>query len=1168
MSDERLVEYLRWTTAELTRVKRELAALTEPEPVAVVATACRFPGGVRSPEDLWRLVAEGADAVGEPPGDRGWDPALREHAKAGGFLDDAAGFDAAFFGIAPREAAAMDPQHRQLLEVSWEALERAGVVPASLRGSRTGVFTGVINDDYAPPLDGVPPEAEGYLMTGNATSMASGRLSYTFGFEGPALTVDTACSSSLVAIHLAVRSLRESECDLALAGGVTVMATPRVFVEFALQGGLAADGRCKAFSRTADGTGFGEGVGMLVLERLGDARRAGHPVLAVIRGSAVNSDGASNGITAPSGPAQRRVIEAALRSAGLSPADVDAVEAHGTGTALGDPIEAGALIEAYGAASGRREPLWVGSVKSNLGHTQAAAGAAGVIKMIEALRHGVLPATLHAEEPSELVDWAEGGVAPLTRPRPWPRGDRPRRAGVSSFGISGTNAHLVVEEAPQPEPESSPVPTPQPPLASQPEPSQEPIDHAGAPPAVPWVLSGRSPEAVRAQAARLRDLLRAQDRPGERAEAARSGDVANLAAVARTLVGARSSFRHRAVALGGDAAELARELDALAAPGSPVTAARPAPTVAFVFSGQGTQRPGMGQELHRRFPAYAEAFDAACAALDRARALRDARGPRVAEVVFAPAGSPESASLRRTEYAQPALFAVQIGLVRLAEDLGLVAHALLGHSIGELTAAHAAGALSLDDAASLVVARALAMQAAPEGGGMVSLRAPEPEVAASLDGMAGLVSVAAVNGPRSTVISGDAAAVRRLAAEWRAKGVRTKALAVSQAFHSPHMESILPGLVEAARALTVREPATALVSTRTGRPVTREDLAAPEHWAAQVREPVRFHDGVRALRALGVDTFVEIGPDTTTTGMVADCLAQEGDDVAAVPLLRDPSAEARSVLRGLAQVYARGVPVAWGRVVGEGPAADPAAVPTYPFRHERHWITSTHARGGSPRERELWSAVDDLDPERFAALVGGVDAPPGALREVVTALRRWRSEEAGTPPDGTAGAAGAAGTPSVALDGVPAEERHGVLLAIVLAAVDGALGHAGGAVGPHDDLTQAGITSFGALEIAGRVARETGLEVPPGLVLDHRTAHELAARLDELLTSTATGTTAAGTKAEPSTAAGTEAEPITARTEAEPITAAGTEAGVAVPSGAVLTHGGTGTHDADDLESR
>ncbi|WP_169945212.1 type I polyketide synthase [Microbispora sp. H11081] len=1084
MSDEkRLVEYLQWTTTELTRVKRELAALTEPEPVAVVAMACRFPGGVRSPEDLWRVVAEGADAVGEPPDDRGWDPALREHTRAGGFLDDAAGFDAAFFGVAPREAAAMDPQHRQLLEVSWEAMERAGILPASLRGSRTGVFTGVIYQDYAPPLDGVPPEAEGYLMTGNATSMASGRLAYTFGFEGPALTVDTACSSSLVAIHLAVRSLRASECDLALAGGATVMATPRVFVEFALQGGLAADGRCKAFSRSADGTGFGEGAGMLVLERLSDAVRAGHPVLAVIRGSAINSDGASNGITAPSGPAQRKVIEAALRAAGLSPADVDAVEAHGTGTALGDPIEAGALILAYGTARGRREPLWVGSVKSNLGHTQAAAGVAGVIKMIQALRHETLPATLHADEPSALVDWDEGRVAPLTRPRPWPRTDRPRRAGVSSFGISGTNAHVVVEEPPAPkrDGEAAAGPPSGPGERPRAEPGAEPV-------AIPWVLSGRSPEAVRAQAARLRDLLRAGGALGE--------PTADLAAVARTLIGARSSFRHRAVATGADAAELSRDLAALAAPVAPVGTARPAPAVAFVFSGQGTQRPGMGRELHRRFPAYAETFDAACAALDRARGRRGADGPGVAEVVFAPEGSPAAALLRRTEFAQPALFATQLAMFRLAEDLGVTGGALLGHSIGELTAAHAAGALSLDDAASLVVARALAMQAAPEGGAMVSLRAPEPEVTASLKEVDGLVAVAAVNGPRSTVISGDAAAVRKLAAGWRARGVRAKPLAVSQAFHSPHMDPALPGLVEAARALTVREPAAVLVSTRTGRAATREELTAPDHWAAQVREPVRFHDGVRALRALGVDTFVEIGPDATTAGMVADCLAEEGAEIAAIPFVRDPSDEARSVLRALAQAYARGVAVAWPKVIGEGPAADPAAVPTYPFRHERHWITPSYGvRGGSPRERELWRAVDDLDAERFAALVGGVAAPPGVLGEVVAALRRWRYGVRGQEPAEVPAPA------SSPLDGVPAAERHGVLLTMVLAAVDGALGHAVGAAGPHDDLTQAGITSFGALEIAGRISRETGVNVPPGLVLDHRTAHDLAARLNELLAS-------------------------------------------------------------------
>ncbi|MCT9934583.1 acyltransferase domain-containing protein [Planotetraspora sp. A-T 1434] len=627
---------------------------------------------------------------------------------------------------------------------------------------------------------------------------------------------------------------------------------------------------------------------------------------------------------------------------------------------------------------------------------------------------------------------------------------------------------------------------------------------------------------MRAQAARLRDLLRAGgtlgkrlDATGESAEAAgervaggaersgsaierasHGGEGVDLAAVARTLIGARSSFRHRAVAIGADAAELSRELDALAAPAAPVGAARPAPAVAFVFSGQGTQRPGMGRELRRRFPAYAEAFDAACAALDRARALRGADGPGVAEVVSAPEGSPTAALLRRTEFAQPALFATQLAMFRLAEDLGLTGGALLGHSIGELTAAHAAGALSLDDAASLVVARALAMQAAPEGGAMVSLRAPESEVAASLKEVEGLVAVAAVNGPRSTVISGDAAAVRRLAAGWRARGVRTKPLAVSQAFHSPHMDPALPGLAEAARALTVREPAAVLVSTRTGRVATREELAAPDHWSAQVREPVRFHDGVRALRALGVDTFVEIGPDATTSGMVADCLAEESGEVAAIPLVRDPSAEARSVLRALAQAYARGVAVPWAKVIGEGPAADPAAVPTYPFRHERHWITPSYGvRGGSPRERELWRAVDDLDAGRFAALVGGVAAPPDVVREVVAALRRWRSDASGQGPGEIPAPA------SSPLDGVPAAERHGVLLAMVLVAVDGALGHAAGAVGPHDDLTQAGITSFGALEIAGRISRETSVNVPPGLVLDHRTAHELAARLDELLAS-------------------------------------------------------------------
>ncbi|WP_371786105.1 type I polyketide synthase [Streptosporangium subroseum] len=1039
MADEKkLVEYLKWTTGELARVKRELAALSSPDPVAVVAMACRYPGGVRSPEDLWRVVADGVDAVGEPPGDRGWDPALRERVRAGGFLDDAAGFDAAFFGISPREAVAMDPQHRQLLEVSWEALERAGIVPRSLRGSRTGVFTGVIYQDYAPAIDDVPPELDGYLMTGNAASVASGRVAYTFGFEGPALSVDTACSSSLVAIHLAADSLRRSECDLALAGGVTVMATPRVFVEFALQGGLAADGRCKAFADAADGTGFGEGVGVLVLERLGDALRNGHPVLAVIRGSAINSDGASNGLTAPSGPAQEKVIEAALRGAGLSPADVDAVEAHGTGTALGDPIEAGALIAAYGNAADRREPLWLGSVKSNLGHTQAAAGVAGVIKMVQALRYGVLPATLHVADRSALVDWAGGGVEPLARSRPWPRGDRPRRAGVSSFGISGTNAHLVVEEAPAAGSGSpgsgagTPAAGAGTPAAGSGSPGSGAVA-GNVPVAVPWVLSGKTPEAVRAQAARLRDLLRSE----------REIDPA---AVARTLMDRRSEFRHRAVALGAGAAELARELDALAGPSSPVATASRAPKVAFVFGGQGTQRARMGRELYERFPVYAEAFDTACAALDRARELHHAEGPPLSEVVSAPADGPLGGLLRRTEFTQPALFATQLALCRLAEHLGLVAHALLGHSIGELTAAHVAGVFSLEEAARLVVARALAMQAAPEGGGMVSLRAAEAEVEASLAELDGQVSVAAVNGPRSTVVSGDADAVRGLAARWRSRGTRTKTLAVGHAFHSPHMDSALPRLVEAAAELAVGEPATPLVSNRTGRVATRDELAAPDYWAAQMRGTVRFHDGVLTLRDLGVDTFVEIGPDTTMTGMIADCLAGERDEVSAIPLVRDAAAEARSVLRGVAQAHARGVRVDWAKVLGEGPAADPATVPTYPFRHERYWLVP-------PRGRER-------------------DRPPYGL-PVAPAASPLRD--------------------------LPEGERHDLLASLVLTAVAETLGHSHGTIDPADDLTQVGITSFGALEIAARLSREIGVDVRPGLVLDYGTARELAFRLEELL---------------------------------------------------------------------
>ncbi|WP_037309269.1 type I polyketide synthase, partial [Amycolatopsis orientalis] len=858
------------------------------EPIAIVGMACRFPGGAHSPEQLWRLLSESRDAVGPFPDNRGWDLAELYHpepgnpgtsyTRDGAFLYDVGEFDPQFFGISPREALAMDPQQRLLLETSWEAFERAGFDPAALRGSRTGVFVGSNGQDYLSVLLASSDLGEGQLGTGVSASVVSGRLAYTFGLEGPAVTVDTACSSSLVAIHLAVQALRNGECDLALAGGVTVMSTPGAFLDFSAQRGLSADGRCKAFAESADGTGWGEGAGILLVERLSEATRQGHQVLAVVRGSAVNQDGASNGLTAPNGLSQQRVIRAALANAGLGTSDVDVVEAHGTGTTLGDPIEAQALNATYG--KDRDRPLWLGSVKSNLGHTQAAAGVAGVMKMVLALRHGLLPRSLHIDTPSPHVDWTAGAVELLTEAREWPERESARRAGISAFGMSGTNAHLILEEAP------ASVPADVVPVA-----------------VTPWVLSGKSPEAVEAFAGRLAEY---------------AGDAAGVAA---GLAG-RSMFGHRAVLVGEDQAGLAA---ALAAGEQPAGVARGSGSgverVVFVFPGQGSQWLGMASALLEQSPVFASRME------ECDSALRSFVDWSLFDVLA------DETALGRVDVVQPVLWSVMVSLAEVWRSLGVVPSAVVGHSQGEIAAAVVAGGLSLEDGARVVALRSQAIAAELAGlGGMLSVAAPVSEVGEG-------VSIAAVNGPNAVVLSGDPDALAKAKARYEADGVRARLVAVDYASHSAHVERIETQLAELLAPVSPRTGEVPFYSTVDSRWLDTAELTGG-YWYRNLRQTVRFADAVEQLAAEGQQMFVEVSAHPVLTMAIEDTV-----DVPVVGTLRRDEGGLERFLLSAGEAFCRGADVDWRGLLGKAGTV-PEDLPTYPFQHERYWPRVDASSGG------------------------------------------------------------------------------------------------------------------------------------------------------------------------------------------------------------------------------
>jgi acyl transferase domain-containing protein len=1027
--EARLRQYLEKLTVDLRGAKRRVLELEEraAEPIAIVGMACRYPGGIGSPEQLWELVEGGRDAIGEFPDDRGWDlERLRDPeapdscpVSAAGFVDDVAEFDPGFFGVSPREALVIDPQQRLLLESSWEALERVGLDPRSLRGTPVGVFAGVMSQEYGAAEAGIAP--------GMTSSVVSGRVAYALGLEGPAISVDTACSSSLVAMHLAAAALRGGECELALAGGVTVLSTPNPLILFGRQGGLAPDGRCKSFAEAADGVGWAEGAGVVVLERLSAARRNGHPVLATIRGSAVNQDGASNGLTAPNGPSQERVIREALAAARLSSGDVDAVEAHGTGTNLGDPIEAVALLATYG--QDREAPLRLGSIKSNIGHTQAAAGVAGVIKTVMAMREGLLPRTLHVDSPSSKVDWGAGEVELLTEPLPWPPGERPRRAAVSSFGVSGTNAHLILEEPPPVEPDDDEAGD-----GADPEPDQL------LPDAILLPVSARSASALEGQAERLVAHLEASPE-------------LDLAAVARSLATTRTSFEHRAVVVERDRAAALAALRSLArgeesaAAVTALASASAARQPVFLFGGQGSQWRGMGVELIDSSPFFAA----------RIRACEEALAPFVDWSLEETLRGPGE-WLDRLDLVQPALFAVMVSLADLWRGLGVEPAAVVGHSQGEIAAAHVAGGLSLADAARVVALRARAMAKIAGQGGMLAISLPAARLPARLRPFGERVSLAAINGPASIVVSGDPDALAELEKSCEEDGVRARTVAVDYAAHSAQIDALRAELVEAFAPISPRSGTIPFHSTVSGEALDTAELDA-EYWCRNLRQPVLFEPVVRSLLDQGHRTFLEVSPHPVlsfgTHETIDDALPGAGGVV--LGTLRREDGGAGRFSTSLAEAHAHGVDLDWG-ALHTGAGAETVALPTYAFERSRYWLPPVFAGSGPVTIDQALAEAAPLDDAARAGRQG----------------------------------------PSLAeqLAGAAEAERPTLVLELVRGHVAAVLGYASGQdVEAERAFLDLGFDSVTAVELRNRLVAATGMAFPPTLAFDYPSPAALAAYL-------------------------------------------------------------------------